>query len=82
MTVRYCEKKNCNGQLRDMWINFGESLDPEIIGKAQRVHNEADLVLAMGSSLRVYPACDLPVQTVQNGGNLVIINLQKTPLDD
>jgi len=44
-----------------MWINFGESLDPEIIGKAQRVHNEADLVLAMGSSLRVYPACDLPV---------------------
>jgi len=35
----------------------------------------------MGSSLRVSPACDMPVETSSNGGNLVLINLQKTPID-
>ncbi len=35
----------------------------------------------MGSSLRVAPAVYLPEETVRHGGNLVICNLQKTPLD-
>lgn len=35
----------------------------------------------MGSSLRVTPAADMPAETAKNGGNLVIVNLQKTPLD-
>jgi len=30
----------------------------------------------------VYPAAEMPNYTVKNGGRLVIINLQKTPLDD
>ena len=36
----------------------------------------------MGSSLRVTPAADIPLETARRGGNLVICNLQKTPLDD
>ena len=36
----------------------------------------------MGSSLRVSPANLLPQATAERGGNLVICNLQKTPLDD
>jgi hypothetical protein len=35
----------------------------------------------MGSSLRVTPAADIPLSTAENGGKLVIVNLQKTPLD-
>jgi len=35
----------------------------------------------MGSSLRVTPAADMPKSTAENGGQLVIVNLQKTPLD-
>ena len=35
----------------------------------------------MGSSLRVTPACDIPKTVFDNGGKLVIVNLQKTPLD-
>jgi NAD-dependent SIR2 family protein deacetylase len=35
----------------------------------------------MGSSMRVTPAANMPVSTAQNGGNLVMINLQKTPID-
>ena len=36
----------------------------------------------MGSSLRVTPAADIPVETYNNGGQLVIVNLQKTPLNN
>lgn len=41
----------------------------------------ADLHVVMGSSLRVSPACDMPRMTAEKGGKLVIVNLQKTPLD-
>lgn len=48
--------------------------------------NAADLLAnnkprAIGSSLTVSPANDLPEETVRCGGKLVIINLQRTPLD-
>lgn len=35
----------------------------------------------MGSSLRVTPAADVPLKVAENNGKLVIVNLQKTPLD-
>jgi len=41
----------------------------------------SDLMLCIGSSLRVTPACDIPVATKMAGKRLVIVNLQKTPLD-
>jgi NAD-dependent SIR2 family protein deacetylase len=37
-TVRNCELDDCNGLLADMWINFGERLDEDVIGKATTVH--------------------------------------------
>lgn len=43
---------------------------------------ESDLMLAVGSSLRVEPAASMAGACTQRGGNLVIINLQKTPMDN
>jgi len=43
---------------------------------------KADLCLALGSSLRVTPAADMPREIYKNGGKLVICNLQATPLDN
>lgn len=43
--------------------------------------DKADLIICMGSSLTVSPANDLPKRVAKHGGNLVIINLQRTPLD-
>ena len=43
--------------------------------------SESDLCLCMGSSLRVTPAADIPLHTFEKGGKLVIVNLQKTPID-
>lgn len=39
-------------------------------------------MIAMGSSMRVNPAADMAAVTARMGGKLVIVNLQKTPLDD
>ena len=40
-----------------------------------------DLFLAIGSSLKVYPAAGLPVLAKQAGAGLVIINREQTDLD-
>ena len=80
-TGRKCERAGCNGELKDSIINFGDNLETHILEKSEDHCNSADLVVCMGSSMRVQPACSLPHNTVENGGNCVIINLQKTPAD-
>lgn len=39
-------------------------------------------MLCLGSSLRVSPANQIPIRMNWNGGKIVIVNLQKTPIDD
>ena len=80
-TGRICEDDSCRGKLKDSIINFGEDLIEEILDKGFEESTRADLCLAMGSSLTVTPAADMP-KTTGKRGKLVIVNLQKTPLDD
>ena len=42
---------------------------------------KADVCLSLGSSLRVTPAADMPAMVGERNKKLVIVNLQKTPLD-
>ena len=81
-TGRKCDTPSCNGDLKDTIINFGENLNENILELGFQNCQTADLCVVMGSSLRVTPAADMPKATAENGGNLVIINLQKTPLDN
>jgi len=81
ITGRYCDNAACKGILHDSIINFGENLPQVPLSKAIQHSEGGDLAICMGTSLRVSPACNLPVQILNNGGNLVIWNLQKTPLD-
>ncbi|CAA0832467.1 NAD-dependent protein deacetylase SRT1 [Striga hermonthica] len=41
----------------------------------------ADVVLCLGTSLQITPACNLPLKCLKGGGKIVIVNLQKTPKD-
>ena len=41
----------------------------------------ADVCLSLGSSLRVTPAADMPSLVAERNKKLVIVNLQRTPLD-
>jgi len=78
-TRRKCE--NCGQELYDTIINFGENLPEKELENGFIHGKKVDLCLALGSSLRVTPAADMPRATVKNKGNLVIVNLQATPLD-
>jgi NAD-dependent SIR2 family protein deacetylase len=80
-TGRKCDNPSCQGPLKDTIINFNENLNDNILEMGFQMAGASDLILCMGSSMRVSPACEMPVSTVQNGGNLVMINLQKTPID-
>src|SRR4051794_3967733 len=71
----------CGGRLKHATISFGQMLPPEVLMEATRWAREADLMLAIGSSLVVTPAADLPRTTVEHGARLVIINRDPTPLD-
>ena len=79
-TGNLCDDPNCRGPLSDTIINFGENLDTQVLENCYKASEKADLCLAMGSSLRVNPAAMFP-KSVSEHGKLVIVNLQKTPLD-
>ena len=80
-TGRTCSREGCNGALKDTAINFGEQLNENTLNLGYEHGGAADLCLAMGSSLTITPASTMPESCAKNGGNLVIVNLQSTPLD-
>ena len=71
----------CGGLLKSATISFGENLVVEDLERAQRAAQSADLFLALGSSLGVYPAAALPEIALSSGARLVIGNAQPTPFD-
>lgn len=74
-----CSK--CKGVLRPAVVFFGEMLDPQTIDQSYRQAEKSDFFLAVGSSLIVYPAADIPLRAKQTGAKLAIINKDSTPLD-
>jgi mono-ADP-ribosyltransferase sirtuin 6 len=73
---------HCGGRLYSSIVNFGDSLPEQDLRMSMEHAGIADLMLIIGSSLVVRPACDLPLMTKQNGGKLVIINKGETALDN
>jgi len=71
----------CGGILKSATISFGENLVAEDLACAQRAAARADVFLAVGTSLAVYPAAELPEFALANRARLVILNAQRTPYD-
>jgi len=71
----------CGGMLKPQVVFFGEALPEAALSRAAREAQRCDLMLAIGSSLRVYPAAMVPLQAKQNGAGLIIINQAPTPAD-
>jgi NAD-dependent deacetylase len=72
---------DCGGILKSATISFGQSLVPADLERAERAAADADLFLAIGTSLTVYPVAWLPERALAAGAWLVIINAEPTPLD-
>jgi NAD-dependent protein deacetylase/lipoamidase len=71
----------CGGFLKPATISFGQSLDPHELERARQGALEADLVVALGSTLSVYPAAAFPLLAAQRGVPYVIINRGPTEHD-
>jgi NAD-dependent deacetylase len=72
---------HCGGRLKHATISFGQMLPPDVLMEATRWSRDADLMFAIGSSLVVTPAADLPRIAKDHRGRVVIINRDPTPLD-
>jgi len=72
----------CGGFLKPATISFGQNLRNEDLARAQQAATAADLVVALGSTLSVYPAANIPLLAAARGAPLVIINRGPTEQDD
>lgn len=79
-TGRKCERQGCNGFLMNTIINFGDNLESQVLGRAEEQAKRNDMVLCLGTTLRVTPACDLVRMGVEPI-RLIICNRQPTPFD-
>ena len=73
--------KSCGGILKSATISFGQALVPEVIDSAMRAAGEADLLLAIGTSLSVYPVANAVPLAKAAGARVIILNAEPTPMD-
>lgn len=71
----------CSGVLKPNVILFGEQLPVRVLEKAKQQTRLCDVMLVAGSSLVVAPVCDLPLEAIQNGARLIIVNFEETYAD-
>jgi NAD-dependent deacetylase len=71
---------SCGAILKPDVILFGEQLPQKAWLKAQKACRECDLLLVAGSSLEVLPVAGLPMQAIDRGAHLIIINQTPTYL--
>ena len=72
----------CGGVLKSATISFGQSLRASDLERAAAAAFEADLVLALGSTLSVYPAASIPLLAAERGTPYVVVNRGATEHDD
>jgi NAD-dependent deacetylase len=74
-----CEQ--CGGILKSATISFGQPLVPGVIARAMDAAAEADLFLAIGTSLQVCPIAGTVSIARDAGARVVIVNAEPTPFD-
>jgi len=75
-----CE--TCGGILKSDTISFGQALVPAVIDRAMQSAHETDLLLAVGTSLRVFPIANAVPIAKAAGARVVIMNAEPTQFDD
>jgi NAD-dependent deacetylase len=74
--------RECGGILKSDTISFGQALVPEVIERAMKAAAQADLLLAIGSTLQVHPAAGIVPAAYDAGARIVIVNAQPTAMDE
>ena len=71
----------CGGVVKVATISFGQPMNEMDMMHASKIVKESDLMIVMGSSLKVLPAGKLPNLAMQSGSKLIILNREKTRYD-
>lgn len=73
--------RGCGGLVKSATVSFGQAMPRDALRAAERASAAADLFLALGSSLVVYPAALLPLAAKRAGATLVVANREPTEVD-
>jgi NAD-dependent deacetylase len=74
--------RRCGGILKSATISFGQSLVPADLARADAAARACDLLLAIGSTLAVFPIADVVPLAIAHGARVVIVNGSPTAMDD
>jgi NAD-dependent deacetylase len=74
--------RSCGGILKSATISFGQNLVPEDLQRAMEAARRCDLLLAVGSTLAVYPVAEMVPLARMAGAQIVIVNAEETAMDD
>ncbi|HKA82448.1 MAG TPA: Sir2 family NAD-dependent protein deacetylase [Acidimicrobiales bacterium] len=74
--------RTCGGILKSATISFGQNLVVEDLQRAMDAARRCDLLLAVGSTLAVYPVADMVPVAHMAGARIVIVNAEETAMDD
>ena len=72
---------HCGGFLKPATISFGQQLSASDVARAFETAKRADLVIALGSTLGVTPAADIPLEAAASGAGYAIVNRGATEHD-
>lgn len=70
----------CNGVLKPDVVLFGQPMPEAALQQAQHHARDADVFLAVGSSLTVEPAASLPRVAATRGATVAVVNLDETSI--
>jgi len=73
---------SCGGILKSATISFGQSLVDADLRRAELAAESCDLLLALGSTLSVYPIAGVVPLARRAGADVVIINGSPTEMDE
>jgi NAD-dependent deacetylase len=74
--------QRCGGILKSATISFGQSLVHRDLERADAAARGCDLLLAVGTTLSVYPVAEVVPLAVAAGARVVILNGTPTAMDD
>jgi NAD-dependent deacetylase len=74
--------KTCGGILKSATISFGQALVAEDLERAERAASHCDLLLALGSTLSVFPVAGIVPIAKRAGATVIIMNGSETAMDD
>jgi len=75
------ECRSCGGILKAATISFGQGLVPEDLERSERAAQRCDLMLAVGSTLSVFPIANVVPLAKAAGARVAILNERSTEMD-